>query len=214
MGQPFALGALDTDFSPEIAPADLIVISHRVNHNLKDFNGIIERLMGLAKPDAIVLITAPAASNNKEIALPALRPKGFQLLSFIPLGAECLALYSSGATEKQEPEKKLVNGYHKEELVILERSTSSVEAQSFSQKLKMVLQDQGYSVTANPGLADTIEGKTYISLLELEQPVLDNLSEPEFQRIGTLVLNCGRLLWITCGDNPLLGMVDGFLRVV
>ena len=38
----------------------------------------------LAEPDAIILITAPAASNNKEIALPALKTKGFQLASFIP----------------------------------------------------------------------------------------------------------------------------------
>ena len=44
--------------------------------------------------------------------------------------------------------------------------------------------------------------------------MLDSLSKPEFRRIRTLVLNCGRLLWSTCGDNPLLGMVDGLLRVV
>lgn len=213
-GQPFALGDLGTVLSPEIAPADLVIISHGVDHNLKDFNDILERLMSLAKPDAIVLIAAPVACNYKEVALPALRTKGFQLRSFIPSGAECLALYTSAATEKQEPEKKLVNGYHMEEVVILEPSTSSVEAQSCSQKLKMVLHDRGYSVTANTGLADAVEGKTYISLLELEQPMLDNLSESEFQRIRTLVLNCGRLLWVTCGDNPLLGMVDGFLRVV
>ena len=213
-GQPFALGALDTVLSPDLAPADLIIISRQVNHNLKDFDGILERLMTLAKPTAIVLIAAPAACDYKEIALPALKTKGFQLISSIPSGADRLALYSSGATEKQEPEKKLVNGYHREEVVILEPSTSSIEAESFSQTLKIILQDQGYSVTANRGLADAVEGKTYISLLELEQPMLDNLSEPEFQQIRTLVLNCGRLLWITCGDNPLLRMVDGFLRVV
>lgn len=52
-GQPFALGALDTSLPPELAPADLFVILHQVIHNLKDFNGILERLIGLAKPDAI-----------------------------------------------------------------------------------------------------------------------------------------------------------------
>lgn len=213
-GQPFALGALDTTLPPDLAPADLFVIPHQVNHNLKDFNGILERLISLAKPDAIVLITAPAASHNKEIALPALKNKGFQLVSFIPSGIECLALYSSGTKEKQQPEKELTNGYHKEEVVILEPSTSSAEAQSFSQRLKIVLQDQGYSVTAKTGLTDAVKGKTYISLHELEQPLLYNLSEPEFQSIRTLVLNCERLLWITYGDNPLLGMVDGFLRVI
>jgi acyl transferase domain-containing protein/NADPH:quinone reductase-like Zn-dependent oxidoreductase/NAD(P)-dependent dehydrogenase (short-subunit alcohol dehydrogenase family) len=216
-GQPFALGALDTTLAPDLAPADLFVIPHQVNHNLKDFNGVVERLLGLAKPGAIVLIAAPAGSNNKEIALSALKTKGFQLVSFIPSGAECLALYYSSTKDKQQSEKKLTNGYHKEEVVILEPSTSSAEAQSISKKLKMVLQDQGYSVTAKAGLTNLInavEGKTYISLLELEQPLLDNLSEPEFQSIRTLVLNCERLLWITCGDNPSLGMIDGFLRVM
>lgn len=213
-GQPFALGTLDTTLPPDLAPADLFVIPHQASNNLQDFNGIFERLMGLAKPGAIVLIAAAAAGNNTEIALPALKTKGFQLVSFIPSGAECLALYSSGTSEKQQPEKQLTNGYHKEEIVILEPSTSSAEAQSCSQKLKIVLQDQGYSVTAKKGLTDAVKGKTYISLLELEQPLLNDLSESEFQSIRTLVLNCERLLWITCGDNPLLGMVDGFLRVI
>ena len=77
LGQLFAVGALDTVSSPDIAPADLIVVSHRVSYNFKDFNGILERLMSLAKPDAIVLITTPAASNNKQVALPVLRIKGF-----------------------------------------------------------------------------------------------------------------------------------------
>ena len=163
-GQPFALGALDTVLSPDLAPADLIVVSHHVDHSPKDFDGILESLMSLAKPDAIVLLAAPAACNYKENALPALKAKRFRLVSFIPSGAECLALYSSGATEKQDTEKQLVNGNHKDEVVILESSTSSVEAQSFSQNLMMILQDQGYSVTANTGLADAVEGKTYLCL--------------------------------------------------
>lgn len=213
-GQPFALGALNTPLSPDIVPADLFIIRHHINHELKEFNGIVERLVGLAKPGAIVLITAPAAGNKREIALSALKTKGFQLVSFIPSGAECLALYSSGTEEKQQPEKKLTNDYHKEEVIVLEPSASSAEAQSVSQKLKIVLQDQGYSVTAKTGLVEVVEGKTYISLLELEQPFLDNLSEPHFQSIRKLVLNCERLLWITCGDNPSLRMVDGFLRVI
>lgn len=114
-GQPFALGALDTALPLSLAPADLFVVPHQVNHNLEDFDSILERLIGLAKPDAIVLIAAPAANGNKEIALPALGTKGFQLVSSIPSGAECLALYSSGTEEKQQPETKLTNGTHPRE---------------------------------------------------------------------------------------------------
>ena len=206
-GQLFALDALDSTLPLELEPADLFVIPHQVSHNLEDLNGILERLISLAKPDAIFIIAAPAVSNKQKVVLPVLKTKGFELVSFIPSGEEGLTLYSG---TKEKP----TNGYHKEEVVILEPSTSSAEVQSFSQRLKIVLQDQGHHVMNKTGLTDTVEGKIYISLLELEQPLLYNLSEPEFHSLRTLVLNCERLLWITCGDNPFLGMVDGFLRVI
>ena len=212
-GQPFALGALDTPLPANLPAADLFIIPHHVNNKIKNLDSILERALGLAKPDATVLIAAPASSENKEIALPALKTKGFHLLSSIPSGTESLFLYSSGTNEKQ-PSEKLTNGYHKEEVIILESPASSNEARSFSQKLKIILQDQGCSVTVEAGLTDAVKGKTYVSLLELEEPLLDNLSEPEFQSIRTLVLNCERLLWITCGNSPSLGMIDGFLRVI
>ena len=212
-GQPFALGALDAPLPSNIAPADLFIIPQKVNHRIKNFNDIVERVLGLAKPDAMVLIAAPASSEDQEIALPPLKAKGFHLMSSIPSGTESVVLYSSGTNAKQQS-GRLTNGYHKEEVVILESSTSSAEAQSFSQKLKTVLQDQSCSVTTKTGLNNAVKGKIYVSLLELEEPLLHNLSEAEFQSIRTLVLNCERLLWITCGNNPLLGMIDGFLRVI
>ena len=219
IGQSFALGALDDSLPIDIAPADLFVIPYQVSNNLKKkLDRILERLIHLATPNAMVLIAAAAASNNEEIASPALKAKGFQLISYIPAGTEYLALYSSGSKEKQQPEK-LTNGTTGEEVVvILEPSTSSTDTQSFSMKLLNVLKDQCYSAStktwADIARADALEGKIYISLLELEQPILDNLSEPDFQSVRTLMLNCERLLWITCGDNPSLGMVDGFLRVI
>lgn len=72
---------------------------------------------------------------------------------------------------KEEAPEKLTSGHHIEEVVILEPSTSSAKAESFSQTLKIFLQDQGYSVTAKRGLTPIVEGKTQISLLELEQPL-------------------------------------------
>jgi hypothetical protein len=84
--------------------------------------------------------------------------------------------------------------------------------------LQKALQRQGYSVFTESWGDDIspsdVKGKIYISLLELEQPVLDNLSKPDFQNVRTVVLNCERLLWITYGDNPSFGMVDGFARCI
>lgn len=98
-GQSFALDALDTTL--DLASANLFVISHQVNHDIKNFNSIVERFIGLVKPSANFLIAAPAAGNNKEITLPALKTKGFKLVSFIPSGADC----SQTAITKEKPRR-------------------------------------------------------------------------------------------------------------
>ncbi|MCJ1312675.1 Reducing polyketide synthase rads1 [Agyrium rufum] len=205
-GQPFALGAADTTLSPDLNLADLIVVPDGVDRDAEDFNGVLERLFSLAKPDALVLVAGLVA--GKEIAFPAFQTKGLQLSSFIPSGSEGIALY------KQQLPKEVADGRHQKDIVILGPSTSSAETQSFSRQLSTFLQGQGHTVTVKLGLSDIIEGKTYISLLELEQPLLATLSESGFQGIRKLMLSCERLLWITRGDNPMLGMADGFLRVM
>jgi NADPH:quinone reductase-like Zn-dependent oxidoreductase/NAD(P)-dependent dehydrogenase (short-subunit alcohol dehydrogenase family) len=217
-GQPFALGALDAPLPADIASADLFLISHQVSNDLKEgLDSILERLIHMAKPGAVVVIAAPAAASNiEEIALPTLKAKGFELVSCMPAGAECLVLYKhTGSNEKQRPEK-LTNGTPREEVSILEPITSSPEAQLLSKKLQDILKDHGYSVATKTGVVNTdaVDGKTYISLLELEKPMLENLSEPDFQSIRRLMVSCERLLWITCGDNPSFGIVDGLARCV
>ena len=100
----------------------------------------------------------------------------------------------------------------------MKSSRANSASQGFSTMLEKALESQGYSVnTESWGAdinADDPKGKTYVSLLELEQPVLDNFSEQDFHNLRAVVLNCERLLWITYGDNPSFGMVDGFARCI
>jgi hypothetical protein len=206
-GQPFELGELEGPLPTDIAPADMLVISERVN-KLKGLKGILERLIGLTKPDATVVVVA---TNDAIVA--ALEVKGFQLISNIQ-GTEPLSLYS----RKEALRRMTTNGTTKQEVIVIQPFTSPSATQEFSSVMQSVLRDQGYPVytktwTDGTGI-DAARGKTYISLLELEQPMLDNLTKPDFEGIRKLLLNCERLIWITCGDNPSFGMVDGFARCI
>ena len=190
------------------ASADLLVISHQVEDA-----GSLERLISLArlqlaKPHATVAIVA---GNDAAASRLVAANKGFQIVSST-MDGKSLALYS----HKELQSESVANGVSKHEVVIIKPSTADSATQDLSSMLEKALQRQGYSVITEVWGADISpddpKGKTYVSLLELEQPVLDNLSERDFHNVRAVVLNCERLLWITHGDNPSFGMVDGFAR--
>ena len=222
-GQPFHLGGLDVPLpAGVVASADLLLIPARVTNKLKEgLSSILARLALMAKSGAVVIIAA-IASTIEEIASPTLKVKGFELVSKWPVGAEQLAFYRHTGSDKTPYSESLTNGgtltngTHLKEVCIVEPISLSSEAQFVSKQLQDILGDQGYSVVTKVGAADVdgVDGKTCISLLELEEPMLENLSEPEFQGIRRLIMNCERLLWITCGDSPSFGVVDGFARCV
>ena len=211
-GKSFTLGALSTPESKDIARADLILIPHKVSNDLaRSPDSNLERLSLMAKPGAIIIIAAPAAAGNiEEVASPTLKAKGFELVSTIPAPSERLVLYRhTGSNEKQ-----LTDGVHREQIVFLESISSSTESQLLSKHLEYTLEDQGYFVASRRGFDDlnAVEGKICISLLELEKPLLADLSESDFQNIRKLMVSCGRLVWLTCGDNPSFGLIDGLAR--
>lgn len=218
-GQPFALNTSDAAVPADNASADLILVPHQVGKQLKDsLDSILERLILMTKPGALVIIAGPAAASNiTEITSPKLKAKGFELVSSMSAGAEDVVLYRHiVSNKKSQTGKPITNGTHREEVAILEPLEPSLLSQSFSKKLQDILQDAGYSVMTKTGFADTdtVHDKICISLLELDKPMLENLSEPEFKNIQKLVVSGERLLWITCGDNPSMEMVDGLARCV
>ncbi|KAL8910257.1 MAG: hypothetical protein Q9171_004421 [Xanthocarpia ochracea] len=207
---------LGEDHSPLLvdndhASADLLVISHQVEDA-----GSFERLISqarlrLAKPHANVVV---AVSNDAAASRLVATNKGFEIVSSTRDG-KSIALYSL----KDLQTKTVVNGVSKHEVAILKPTTAdSTITQEFSSMLEKALESRGYSVIiqswdANISL-DGLKVKTYVSLLELERPILDKLSERDFHNIRAVVLNCEQLLWITHGENPSFGMVDGFSRCI
>lgn len=213
--QSFVLSALDEEEPEDVpAPADLFIIPQEVSIGTKlDLGSVLDHIIRLAKPGARVVIGRGASASNEVATMQA---KGFEPIMRIPEEARSLSFYSLGGDKPTN--NTLTNGHPRKQAVILEPSSSSTSAKAFSEELKSVLIDQGYSVLTNQwaevARAGVFETKTYISLLELEQPFLESLSESDFQNIRLLTLRCKRLLWITCGDNPSFGMSDGFLRVI
>lgn len=159
----------------------------------------------LAKPEAIVIIIADNA------AAASMTGRGYETVSPVD-NDKVLVQYSP----KNDQTEAYTNGKVGYEAVLAEPAVTSSAIKAFSSAVQDYLRTEGHDVTvkswADTIQAEDVKGKIFVSLLEFEQPLLDNLSERDFENIRTVVLNCERLLWITHGDNPTFGMVDGFAR--
>ncbi|KAF2180797.1 KR domain-containing protein [Zopfia rhizophila CBS 207.26] len=205
-GEAFALDALEAASAGQILPADIFLVTHHVSAMLgKELEGILERMLRMAKSDAQVIMVDCSGLPPKTSALTA---KGLELKSRISLEGESLMLFSPGKSN-------LANGVKREEIFILEPLEPSPEVQSLSTALLGLLETKGHLVSIVAGFPKgSIETKTIVSLLEFEHSILENLSAEEFEDVRHLALNAQRLLWITRGNNPSLRVVDGFARTI
>ncbi|KAK1993635.1 KR domain-containing protein [Colletotrichum falcatum] len=218
LAQSFPLGPLDTSLPAGIDHADLIVIPYHAVEGLHaDTDLIMERLVSLAKPDSTVLFVGPRAPAAADTNLTSvLTAKGFELSASIPDGGVGSLALRQFVNKKSPQPEKLVNGSAGKKAVILTRPEPSPATQELALKMEVLLNDAGFSTSVETGIvgAGIDASATYVSLLELEEPLLEDLSEAEFRDVRTLMLNSDRLLWITQGANPALGLVDGLARVV
>ncbi|KAH8721624.1 KR domain-containing protein [Ilyonectria robusta] len=216
LAQSFPLGPLDAPLAADIAHADLIVIPYHTIEDLKaDTDSIMERLISLAKPDSTVLLVDSDASSvggNKFTSV--LAAEGFELSISTPAGVGSLTLRQFSNNKSTQTER-LNNGSTGKKAVILAPAKSSSAAQNFAHEIEDLLNDLGFSTSTEVGVGAGIDASTtYVSLLELEKPLLEDLSEAEFDGVRTLMLNSERLLWVTQGANPSFGLIDGFARVI
>lgn len=203
-GDVFSLGRADEPLPTDITPADLLVVPRSVDA-FEDLEKALNRLAGLSKPNGAVIVAVDSQVG------PVLEARGFRPV----FSVDGAALY------KQQPENTNgVNGADssKRDFVIIEPSAPSSAVKSFSSCLQKALEEECYKSVAttweNLSIqgADEAEGKTFISLVELETPLLENLSEHDFDKVKKLVSNCERLLWITGGHSPSMAVVDGLSR--
>lgn len=206
-GQSFELGDSGNTASASIPQADLLIIPPTAA-NLDDFGGLLGQAINLAKPDAVALVAASTA-----IAEPLLQDAGFRIVSSIE---DDEVTVSYAARTKQEHANGA--GTSKRQATILEPDARTEAHGAFSNVLQHALETQGYAVaTKTLGQASATtesECEVLISLLELEKPMFDSLSQQEYEGIKTIFSRYQRLLWITCGDDPAYGVVDGLSRCV
>jgi len=201
-GQPFILAGIDAPEPESAVLADLTIIPSHVSSGLgKDLDKVLDRLVRVSNPKSTLLMSVDEPRD--------LTAKGLRLICSIPVGDECLCLYHSS--------KRLTNGAtngtsKKDTVTIVEPVVLTPAVQEFSRYLQSILHDEGYQTSTTAGLSNVIEGKMVVSLLELIDPKLQHLSHLEFESLRELMLKCERLIWVTSGDDPSMGMADGFFR--
>lgn len=188
--------------------ADLLIIPSDVSDPIKLQSIVNQARQKLATPKAIIIVITTSSFSASGLA-----GAGFYVVPTLD-GERYIAMHTQ--TQEATHLKKLANGSMKHKVLIIKPRKVTSSAQNFCTDLHAALQHQGYSVDFKCW-TDAITGRDLtdqisISLLELEDPLLNNLSERDFETIRAVVLNSERLLWITAGDNPAFGMVDGFAR--
>ncbi|KAM0716793.1 hypothetical protein Q7P37_008238 [Cladosporium fusiforme] len=191
--------------------ADVLIVPSSLDV-LEDRDAILARFLKLAGPAALI-ITASGSHSAGSV----FEAHGFQAFPGLNDIASLPGLYSHA----EEPSLRQTNRGTRDtsdtDIIILEPSSPSSNTTKFSKTLSSRLEDQNYSVTIRKwagGETEEFQNTTYISLLELEQPFLDNLSGPDFQGIKNLILGSNRLIWLTLGNDPSFGAVDGLSRVM
>lgn len=208
-GGAFELGDLGSSLPANASMADILVISPAAS-KLDDFEAILGRALQLAKPDAITLV-----ASNTNIVATVLQSAGFGVISNID-DHELPVLYCS----RSEP--LTANGVGtpnaKRRVTIIEPDVRGDAVTAFTESLTGILEAQGYSVSqrtlGQAAKSDGSDGEMLISLLELEKPMFDNLSELDYEAIRSIFIKYERLLWITGVDDPAKGVVDGLSRCV
>ena len=104
----------------------------------------------------------------------------------------------------------------KEEVSIILPSTMPARGQTISQCLSEALTGHAYTTSNFVWGSDIsmLEDKSCISLLEIDDPVLSDLTEPDFACLKRVITRAKRLLWIVGFDGPSCGMISGLARVV
>lgn len=169
------------------------------------------------RPGCPELFLASKSRENYEAAASLLGSRGWRAESAVS-GAGDNELFVAVFKCEKTRVKQSSKIFSLDNFIIVEPSTPSPITQDFSRKLQDELVPQGKTVSTtrwNDGLTESsLAGSVIISLLELEQPMLHDLSEHDFHVLRRLVLQNERILWVTGGDDPSFYVVDGFARTI
>ncbi|KAG8527705.1 Type I Iterative PKS [Bacidia gigantensis] len=101
-------------------------------------------------------------------------------------------------------------------ITLIQPAKLSNRARAVASDVSTTLQDDGYEIDTFSWGSDvsTLAGKTCISLLELQESILQDLGESDFENIKETLLNSAGVFWVTAFDDPSSSMIDGLTRVV
>lgn len=208
--------------------ADLLVIPPQFVRNLVDSDGdgsLLDTFTGLAKLGAALVLPANNRQNYTAQAS-FMQSKGWKAQSTVPgVGGDgIVAVFRQPeAQAEQSSETSLA-----EDLVIIEPSIASPITQDFSRRLQDDLVAQGRTVSIAQWSSELLESilteddyasrrkgnPMIVSFLELEKPMLQDISDSDFHTLKRLVLQSERILWVTGGDDPSFHVVDGLARTI
>ncbi|KAL2020286.1 hypothetical protein VTK56DRAFT_8610 [Thermocarpiscus australiensis] len=101
-------------------------------------------------------------------------------------------------------------------VTIVQAANPTEEARVLTFKLIESLEKHGCETSVFSWGSDmsTLAGKSCISLLEVQNPLLVDLSADDFAAVKKLLLETAQLFWVTALDDPGTAMIDGLVRVV
>jgi acyl transferase domain-containing protein len=109
------------------------------------------------------------------------------------------------------------NGHtESDQITLVQPAKLNEKAQTAVSAIRTALQDGGYEVDTFTWGSDVsaLAGKTCISLLEVQDSILQDLSSSDFDDIKQLILASASVFWVTTFDDPSAYMIDGLARVV
>ncbi|KAL2195758.1 PKS01 highly reducing polyketide synthase [Corynascus similis CBS 632.67] len=197
----------------ESSTYDLVILSTETPLETAD----IENTTRMLAPGGHIFVTAPAEqTSNIEVCGRAAGVQGWVRIEGKVDGKN----HFDTLLGHRRPETA-VNGVNKgpSEAVILQSCDPSPAAADLANALAALLSASGYSASLRTwGTCDAavLQGKTCISLVEIDRPVLSHVTKDEFEFIKGLIFGTHKVLWIgTFSEtDPGSAIVTGLARVV
>ncbi|KAK2001668.1 KR-domain-containing protein [Colletotrichum falcatum] len=187
-------------------------------------DGVLERLVSLAAPEATFVLGAALPSITS-----VLEASGFRRSPVIhsrhgvhdsaadldPLANGGPVLYRRWESMPREMQDVT------EHIVVVEPAVVTEMAQLCICTVVKALEPYGdvvrhrWAIDGSTTAVETVfAGRTVVCMLELEQPFLESMSDSELQTVKTMMLQSARMVSVTRGDDPSLHIVDGLARCV
>jgi hypothetical protein len=107
------------------------------------------------------------------------------------------------------------NGANKE-IVLIEAANPSQAAKEVTAQLAMSLESKSYKTAYFVWGSDVsmLKGKHCIALMELDDSLLRDLNEKDFNSSRKVILEAASTFWVVGHNDPSAAMIDGLARVV